>query len=354
VRSGKSDAEHGLTVVLQFLRQTHTAIAAVGLGVAFPRQRLPEGEDPADGFFIETESRSMMFFRLLKIQPRSGARPELMCDGKAFARPLVSVKSAVYEAELRGGPCPAVGRFVWSGCLGAVLYFHAVCSLAEQPVSVSQPSTSAVTPVSAEISSVSTGTAEGDSFTDLLSEDLSKFWKCYHSDNSVPVDAVWKVVPDQETQELILICTGQRKGFLYTTSSWSDFDLTLEWKFPADTNGNSGILVFAQDEPRIWPTSMQVQLHQPKAGSVIPSGDARSDGTTDKTDLARPINCWNECRIISRGGKLTVEINGTSAGETTGITPSSGRIALQSEGSEVHFRRIRIRTVAPTVADPPA
>jgi hypothetical protein len=99
---------------------------------------------------------------------------------------------------------------------------------------------------------------------------------------------------------------------------------------------------------------MQVQLHQPKAGSVIPSGDARSDGTTDKTDLARPINCWNECRIISRGGKLTVEINGTSAGETTGITPSSGRIALQSEGSEVHFRRIRIRTVAPTVADPPA
>lgn len=194
-------------------------------------------------------------------------------------------------------------------------------------------------------------------FSDLLTKDLSEHWRCYNSDMAIPVEDVWKIAAEagtdgDKTDELVLICTGQPKGFLYTTESYADFELTLEWKFPTDVNGNSGVLVFAQDEPRIWPTSMQVQLHQPKAGSVIPSGDARSDGTTDKTDLARPINSWNECRIISKGGRLTVEINGTSAGDTTGITPASGRIGLQSEGSEVHFRRIKIRPVPEETALP--
>lgn len=187
---------------------------------------------------------------------------------------------------------------------------------------------------------------------DLLSNDLTRDWKCYHSDSQFSLQSVWKMTPAEDGGDPVLVCTGQPKGFLYTTETFADFELTLEWKFPKDANGNSGILLFVQEEPRIWPTSMQVQLHQPKAGSVIPSGDAKSDGMTDKTDLARPIDSWNECRIVSRGGKLTVDINGTSAGETTGITPCSGRIGLQSEGSEVHFRRIRIRPLPPATGIP--
>ncbi|MFN8709330.1 MAG: DUF1080 domain-containing protein [Planctomyces sp.] len=193
---------------------------------------------------------------------------------------------------------------------------------------------------------------EPPEFRVLLSSDLTKDWKCYHSDSEFSMQSVWRMTPAEDGGDPVLVCTGQPKGFLYTTETFADFELTLEWKFPKDANGNSGILLFVQEEPRIWPTSMQVQLHQPKAGSVIPSGDAKSDGMTDKTDLARPIDSWNECRIVSRGGKLTVDINGTSAGETTGITPCSGRIGLQSEGSEVHFRRIRIRPLPPATGIP--
>ena len=141
-----------------------------------------------------------------------------------------------------------------------------------------------------------------------------------------------------------MICSGEPKGFLYTTETCTEFELTLEWKFPKDADGNSGVLVYTQDEPRIWPTSMQVQLHQPKAGSVFPSGDAMSDQSSElERDLARPVGTWNEGKIISRGGRLSVEVNGKNAGEVSGAKPSSGSIALQSEGSVVHFRRIRLR-----------
>ena len=186
------------------------------------------------------------------------------------------------------------------------------------------------------------GMPEPQDVVDLIGKDLGTHWKFFCADESVPIASVWKIIPADADVEQVLVCTGEPRGFLFTTEDYRDFELSLEWKFPTEANGNSGVLIYTQEEPRIWPTSMQIQFHQPKAGSVFPSGDAKSDNTTDVA-LARPVNMWNECRIVSRSGRITVEINGTMAGETTGSVPSSGRIALQSEGSEVHFRRMRLR-----------
>lgn len=181
---------------------------------------------------------------------------------------------------------------------------------------------------------------------DLLTEDLTQHWKIFSSAPVAPDAPVWKVIRQGagDAQELVLICSGKPKGFLFTAQTYSEFELTLEWKYLKDADGNSGVLLYTQDEPRIWPTSMQVQLHQPKAGSVFPSGDAMSDNTSDaEPDLARPVDIWNESKIVSRGGRLIVEVNGKKAGEVSGAKPSTGSIALQSEGSVVHFRRIRLR-----------
>ena len=116
---------------------------------------------------------------------------------------------------------------------------------------------------------------------DLLTEDLTRHWRVFSS-SPMPDTPVWKVIREGsgDNEELILVCSGEPKGFLYTTEACSEFELTLEWKYPEDADGNSGVLVYTQDEPRLWPTSMQVQLHQPKAGSVFPSGDAMSDQTS--------------------------------------------------------------------------
>ena len=179
---------------------------------------------------------------------------------------------------------------------------------------------------------------------DLLTDDLTQHWKVFSSAPATPDIPVWKVIREGDEKEFILVCSGEPKGFIYTTETYSEFELTLEWKYPKDADGNSGVLVYMQDEPRIWPTSMQVQLHQPKAGSVFPGGDAMSDHSSEaEPDLARPVDTWNEGRIVSQGGRLSVEVNGKKAGEVSGAKPSTGSIALQSEGSVVHFRRIRVR-----------
>ena len=185
----------------------------------------------------------------------------------------------------------------------------------------------------------------------LLTDDLTQHWKTFSSSPELPDAPVWKVVREGDDKELILICSGQPKGFLYTTESWAEFELTLEWKYPKDADGNSGVLVYTQEEPRIWPTSMQVQLHQPKAGDVFPSGDAMSDDSGETgLNLARPVDTWNEGKIVSRSGRLSIEVNGKKAGEVSGAKPSSGHISLQSEGSVVHFRRLRLRKLP--VTDP--
>jgi len=184
---------------------------------------------------------------------------------------------------------------------------------------------------------------------DLLTEDLTQHWRVFTS-SPMPDTPVWRVIREGsgDNEELILVCSGEPKGFLYTTEACSEFELTLEWKYPEDADGNSGVLVYTQDEPRLWPTAMQVQLHQPKAGSVFPSGDAMSDQTSEaESDLARPVNVWNDGKIVSRGGRLSVEVNSKKAGEVSGAKPSYGSIALQSEGSVVHFRRIRLRRLVP-------
>lgn len=180
--------------------------------------------------------------------------------------------------------------------------------------------------------------------TDLLSTDLAKTWKSYPMDIPAGTEATWTIVRETPESEPILICNGRTKGFLWTIEKFEDFEFTAEWKYPKDTDGNSGFLIHTQQEERIWPTSVQIQLHQPKVGSIFPSGDATTDNILEAPpDLARPINSWNECRVVSRSGRITIEVNGKRAGEVTGAKPSSGHLALQSEGSEVHFRRLRIR-----------
>ena len=184
-------------------------------------------------------------------------------------------------------------------------------------------------------------------YVELLTEDLTEHWKQFSSVPAAADAPVWKMVRGEDGKELTLVCSGEPKGYLHTTDVYADFELTLEWKYPVDADGNSGVLVYTQLEPRIWPTSMQVQLHQPKVGSVFPSGDAMSDQSSEaEPELARPVDTWNECKIHSHGGRLTVEVNGKKAGEVSGAKPFSGCIALQSEGSAVHFRRIRIRKLA--------
>jgi hypothetical protein len=182
-------------------------------------------------------------------------------------------------------------------------------------------------------------------FLSLLSDDVisEKVWVFISREKEAPLTETWQL--QQLEGEAVLVCRGEPYGYLKTTKAFADFQLKLEWRFPFDENGNSGILLYTngQEKDQVWPTAIQVQLHQPVCGSVFCSGGAQSDNEIrDVHDVCKAVNEWNSCEITSMGGRLSVEMNGKQVGVVTGCRPNSGGIALQSEGSEVHFRRIRV------------
>ena len=183
----------------------------------------------------------------------------------------------------------------------------------------------------------------------LLGLEFPNGWTYFSAEDGTHLEDVWNrhSTSDDDT-EGVVICKGWPEGYIRTASKYSNFELTLEWKYPSDANGHSGILIHTGAKDRIWPDAIQVQLHGPETGQVFPNGTAKTDNTLlEQRDVSRAVNQWNQwnsCTITSREGKLTVVVNGTwKVGEVTGCSPASGSIALQSEGSEIHFRDLKIR-----------
>jgi hypothetical protein len=165
-------------------------------------------------------------------------------------------------------------------------------------------------------------------------------WTFFSPDKNGNAKHSWKLIPGNEP---VLKCIGKPIGYARTVKEYDDFELTLDWMYPDDRNGNSGVLIYTSGEDKIWPTAIQIQLHMPVAGTVIPTGNAKPVAVLRKQDLKLPVGMWHTCRILSQDGKVTVFINQQRIGQVTGCEPRKGAIALQSENSEIHFRKIIVR-----------
>jgi hypothetical protein len=177
----------------------------------------------------------------------------------------------------------------------------------------------------------------------LSAKDFAKGWVLTSSDPKVDFATTWQLHADPDPKECVLVCTGKPDGYIRTEKSYENFELGLEWKYSDDPNGNSGILLYVTEKDMIWPKSLQIQLHRPAAGSVLPHGGAKTDNTLTAKDLSKPLSEWNRCLITCDRGKITVVMNGNKVGEVTGCVPSKGAIGLQSEGSEIHFRHMWVK-----------
>lgn len=51
---------------------------------------------------------------------------------------------------------------------------------------------------------------------------------------------------------------------------------------------------------------------------------------------------WNRYEIIMVGDHLTLVVNDQKVNECTGCDLEPGKIALQSEGAEIHFRKVEL------------
>jgi len=176
----------------------------------------------------------------------------------------------------------------------------------------------------------------------LTVEELLKTW-IFFTAEMAEREATWNIAKGATEADNELVCAGKPFGYLRSQQEFEDFEFGLEWKYPQDPNGNSGILIHTVEDDKIWPKSLQVQLHAPAAGSIFPTGGARSDNTGTAMGLSKPVNEWNTCVVVSRKGRVTAVINGQKVGEVTGSQPRRGRICLQSEGAEIRFRRFWVR-----------
>jgi hypothetical protein len=66
---------------------------------------------------------------------------------------------------------------------------------------------------------------------------------------------------------------------------------------------------------------------------------------TDGSEM--PLGEWNTMKITCKGNEVIVHVNGTLVNHGSNCTASSGKIALQAEGSEVEFRKVELTPLQP-------
>jgi len=162
----------------------------------------------------------------------------------------------------------------------------------------------------------------------------------------------------------MIICTGIPTGVLRTEKQYENYILELEWRH-MKSRGNAGL--FIHSDPVTAPgqpftRSIEIQIMDGNAGDMFsihgatmtpdkphPKGWTRSLPSVDRMN---PTGQWNHYRVESLDGAATLAVNGKIVTRGYHLNPRKGYICLESEGSEVHFRNIRIRELPGT--NPPA
>jgi hypothetical protein len=172
-------------------------------------------------------------------------------------------------------------------------------------------------------------------------------------------------------------CTGQPVGVIRSKEKFTNFELVAEWQHLKDA-GNSGIFVWTSDEaladlkPGTLPRGgIEVQVldlgyavnyekengKKPDwftcHGDVFPVGTAKlkpfpplsADGSRSfpKKNLSRGVGEWNHYYVRAINGEIRLWVNGEEVSGGADADPRTGYLCLESEGSPVEFKNIRIR-----------
>jgi hypothetical protein len=191
-------------------------------------------------------------------------------------------------------------------------------------------------------------------------KDLSG-WSHFLVDAKVPAADVWSV------RDGVLVCKGEPQGYLYTDTEHASFRLLVEWRWAPGAAArlgktpNSGVLLRVNGAPKAIPRAYEAQLRSGDAGDLygfwgLPlEGDAarrrEAKGHEMLGDMVgfakaeaaeKPEGEWNVYEITVDGPAIVAFVNGKKVNEASGASVLAGRIGLQSEGGEIHFRRVEL------------
>ncbi|MDA1164296.1 MAG: DUF1080 domain-containing protein [Planctomycetota bacterium] len=177
----------------------------------------------------------------------------------------------------------------------------------------------------------------------------------------------------------LLICRGLPIGVMRSEKQYENFLLHIEWRH-MQAGGNSGVFVWSEGsvpEGRQLPKGMEVQMleldwvnqHRLKNGEPNDIGyisgelfganglTATPDNPRGRRSKSLELRCkgkgeWNVYDVVCVAGTVKLSINGKFVNSIRDSSMRKGYLCLESEGSEVHFRNIRILELPPGITTP--
>jgi hypothetical protein len=199
-------------------------------------------------------------------------------------------------------------------------------------------------------------------------------WKPLGKDDFVNVNC------DEDTwtfgDDGLIQCTGKPVGVIRSQEPLTNFELVVQWRH-LKSGGNSGVFVWGTEEslsklkPGQLPHGIEVQVLDvgyavqyekqtgKKAdwftshGDVFPTGSAKmkpfepvspnGQRSFPRKDLVKGTGEWNHYYVRAINGEVRLWVNGEEVSGGTQCEPKNGYLCLESEGSPVEFKNLRVR-----------
>jgi hypothetical protein len=212
------------------------------------------------------------------------------------------------------------------------------------------------------------GSAEVPQFVDLFNGRDLTGWVNVNTDPDT-----WTV------KDGLLVCSGLPIGVMRSEKQYENFILHIEWRH-MKAGGNSGVFVWSEGlvpPGRRLPKGMEVQMleldwvnlnrtkdGEPQhvgyiSGELFGAGGltATPDNPRGSRSMSRELRCkgkgeWNAYDVVCVDGTVKLAINGKFVNSIRDSSVRKGYLCLESEGSEIHFRNIRILELPPGITTP--
>lgn len=177
----------------------------------------------------------------------------------------------------------------------------------------------------------------------------------------------------------LLICKGLPIGVMRSEKQYENFILHVEWRH-MEPGGNSGVFLWSEGtvpEGRQLPKGMEVQMlelewpflnrdenGEPRPIAYVHGELFGANGMTTVPDNPRgdrsksiENRClgkgeWNYYDVVAVDGTVKLSVNGKFVNGVTKASVKKGYLCLESEGAEIHFRKIQLMELPPGVTTP--
>jgi hypothetical protein len=181
------------------------------------------------------------------------------------------------------------------------------------------------------------------------------------------------------TDGMVIQCTGQPVGVTRSLQTVTNFELVVQWRH-LKSGGNSGVFVWASEEAlkdlkpgQLPPGGIEVQVLDhgyteqyekssgKKAtwftthGDVFPVGKSKlkpfpplspgGERSFPSKNLSKGVGEWNHYYVRCINGEVRLWVNGEEVSGGNHAQPNWGYLCLESEGSPIEFKNLRIRNL---------